>query len=368
MSRSVGTAVGVYRASRFARASRAARLRVPFVARFLGIGWLPEGFDSRFKKGKGRAARVANFQHLFEDAALRALSVVAALSAAVTAVAVVPGAANARMWGEAGHLIIGDAAAAALPAEMPDFFRAARGQLAYLNPEPDRWRDRREVAVDPALNDAQSIEHFIDLEAVPGNALNAPNRYAFLDSVHAHGGKGSGPGLLPYRILEMTQTLRIEFRLWRAATDPMVKKEIEDRIINDAGILGHYVADGSNPHHVTVNHDGWVQAENPKGFSSAKGFHSRFESAYVQSHMTGADVSPLIPKTSQVVAPLRDGIWSYLQASHSHLDRLYELDRIEPFGPQTQSAEHKRFTAERLAAGASMLRDLWWTAWVTSGS
>ena len=299
---------------------------------------------------------------------MRALSLLACTAAAATAVAVAPGTANARMWGEAGHLMIGDAAAAALPPEMPEFFRGARAQLAYLNPEPDRWRDSRERSMDPALNDAQSIEHFIDLEAVPGNALGAANRYAFLDSVHAHGGTGSGPGMLPYRILEMTQTLRIEFRLWRAATDPAVKRDIEERIVNDAGILGHYVGDGSNPHHVTVNHDGWAQPENPKGYSTARGFHSRFESQYVQAHIVEADIASLIPKAAQTVMPLRDGIWSYLRTSLAHLDRLYELDKIEQFSAQTQGAEHKKFTTERLAAGATMLRDLWWTAWVTSGT
>lgn len=297
---------------------------------------------------------------------MRILSVVAYTTAAAMAVVVAPRTANARIWGEAGHLLVGDAAVAALPADMPEFFRNARAQLVYLNPEPDRWRDSKERGIDPGLNDAQSIEHFIDIEAVPGNGLNAPNRYAFLDSVHAHGGTGSGPGLLPYRILEMTQTLRIEFRLWRAATDSVTKRDIEQRIVNDAGILGHYVADGSNPHHTTVNHDGWVQAENPKGYSRAKGFHSRFESQYVQTHMTAADVQPLVPAARQVT-PLRDGIWSYLRTTFGRLDRLYELELLEQFSAQTQGAEHKRFTAERLAAGATMLRDLWWTAWLTSG-
>ena len=173
--------------------------------------------------------------------------------------------------------------------------------------------------------------------------------------------------MLPYRILEMTQTLRVDFRLWRAATDSAVRKDIEARIINDAGILGHYVGDGSNPHHVTVNHDGWVQADNPKGYSSARGFHSRFESQYVQTHLTGSDIQPLIPKVPQTIMPIRDGIWTYLRTSFGQLDRLYALDKIEPFGAQTQGADHKKFTAERLAAGATMLRDLWWTAWVTSG-
>lgn len=282
------------------------------------------------------------------------------------AVAATPRRANTRIWGEAGHVLVGDAAAAALPAEMPEFFRSARAQLVYLNPEPDRWRDGKERDLDPALNDAQAIEHFIDLEAVPGNALNAVNRYAFLDSIHAHGGTGPGPGMLPYRILELTQTLRIEFRLWRAATEPATRKAIEERIINDAGILGHYVGDGSNPHHTTVNHDGWSQPWNPKGFTTAKGFHSRFERLYVESHIIAADVQPLVPRTPQTIMPLRDGIWSYFHATFDRLDRLYELDKVEPFGPLTRSAEHKRFTAERLAAGATMLRDLWWTAWITS--
>ena len=115
----------------------------------------------------------------------------------MAAVALAPRTANARIWGEAGHLMIGDAAAEALPAEMPEFFRSARAQLAYLSPEPDRWRDSKERALDPALNDAQSIEHFINTEDVPGNALNAPNRYAYLDSIHAHGGTGSGRECCP---------------------------------------------------------------------------------------------------------------------------------------------------------------------------
>jgi hypothetical protein len=297
---------------------------------------------------------------------LRALSLVACCAATALAVAATPNTANARFWGETGHLIIGDAAAAALPAEMPQFFRDARAQLAYLNPEPDRWRDSKERALDPALNDAQSIEHFIDLEAVPGNALNARNRYAFVDSLYAHGVKSTSPGFLPYRILELTQTLRIEFRLWRAERDTATRRMIEQRIINDAGILGHYVGDGSNPHHTTVNFNGWASAENPRGFTTSRDFHDRFESQYVRSHMTVADVQPLIPRSPQTVTSLRDGIWGYLRTTFGRLDRLYELEKIEPFGVATVGAEHKAFTAERLAAGATELRDLWWTAWATS--
>ncbi|MEO5568989.1 MAG: nuclease [Gemmatimonadaceae bacterium] len=280
--------------------------------------------------------------------------------------AAAPGTANARFWGQPGHRIIGDVAAASLPEQMPKFFRDARAQLSYLNPDPDRWGDRGERALDSALNDAQSIEHYVDLELVPGNALNARSRYTFIDSLHAHGVGTTSPGFLPYRMLELTQSLRVQFRLWRAEKDSTVKQMIEQRIINDAGLLGHYVGDGSNPHHTTRNHDKWIETANPNGFTTVAGFHSRFESRYVESHMTASDIAPLVGRDARVIAPVRDGIWSYLRTSFSNLDRLYSLDKIEAFGLETKGAEHKQFTAERIAAGATMLRDLWWTAYVTS--
>jgi hypothetical protein len=319
------------------------------------------------EKGKGRAV-AEYFPGPSQDGLVRVFSLIACCSAATIAVTVTPRTANARFWGEPGHRIIGDVAAAALPAEMPRFFRDARAQLAYLNPEPDRWRDSVERNRDAALNDAQSIEHFVDFELVPGKALAARNRYAFTDSLHAHGVNASVPGFLPYRILELTQSLRIQFRLWRVEKDSATRRMIEARIINDAGILGHYVGDGSNPHHTTMHHDRWVGAENPKGFTTTPGFHSRFESRYVQARMTAADVTPLVPPAPTIISSLREGTWGYLQATFSNLERLYSLDKIEPFGRETTGAEHKRFTAERLAAGATMLRDLWWTAWVTSAS
>jgi hypothetical protein len=290
----------------------------------------------------------------------------ACCAAGALAVAAAPRTANARFWGETGHLIIGDVAAASLPADMPQFFRDARAQLSYINPEPDRWRDRAESAIDPALNDEQSIEHFIDMEFVPANALAARNRYAFIDSLKAHGVGTTQTGFLPWRMLELEQRLRVDWRLWRSARDTATKRMIEQRIVNDAGLLGHYVGDGSNPHHVTMNHDGWVAKDNPKGFTTQRGFHSRFESQYVETHIRPADVLPVVATDARVIPSVREGILSYLNASLGNLDRLYSLDKVEPFGPDTKSADHKQFTVERLAAGATMLRDLWYTAYVTS--
>src|SRR4051812_9088281 len=74
-------------------------------------------------------------------------------------------------WGEAGHRISGEAAAREMPPSTPAFFRNAVKQLAYLNPEPDRWRDRTESTIDAALDRGTAPDHFIDMEMAPPAVL-----------------------------------------------------------------------------------------------------------------------------------------------------------------------------------------------------
>jgi hypothetical protein len=295
------------------------------------------------------------------------LSVVAAIAAGAIVLSGAGAAAPAAArWGDHGHRIVGEVAAQALPAEMPAFFRAATAQLSYLNPEPDRWRDRRERDLDPAMDGLHAYDHYIDMERVPGNALQALNRYDFVDSIRRAGHSVPDVGVLPYAALELVQRIRVGFREWRAATDPQVRGFIEQRIINDAGLLGHYVADGANPHHTTIHHDRWISDINPRGYTTERGFHSRFESQFVGARLSVGDVRPLVVAPARTVMPVRDGINAYLMQSFALVERLYQLDLEERFSATTQSAGHKQFAAERLAAGATMLRDLWWTAWVTS--
>ena len=276
---------------------------------------------------------------------------------------------NASAWGDAGHRMIGLAAAQSLPVEMPAFFRAASQQLSYLNPEPDRWKDRVERTLDPALEGSTSPEHYIDMDlvapAVLSAALRAPNRYAFADTLRAAGVAASTVGYLPFEMLELAQKLRGDFRLWRIAPDSTVRAWIEARIIDDAGILGHYVADGSNPHHTTKNHNGWV-GDNPKGFTLDKTFHSRFESQYVQGQIKLPDVLGGMTSSPRVFPNLRDAVIAYLNTSFGELERLYEIDKATPFQPDATTAAQKAFATARLAAGAEMLRDVWWTAWIGS--
>ena len=287
------------------------------------------------------------------------------LLAATFGVVLTAAPANAARWGEPGHRMIGEAAGRALPAEMPAFFRNAIADFAYLNPEPDRWREQGEVTLDPALGIGGGYEHFVDFEGVPDAAFAAPTRYDYLLQLRAVN-KDHTAGLLVYRMLELTQTLRVEWRLWRAATDPAVKARIEARIINDAGILGHYVGDGANPHHTSIHHNGWL-GDNPKGYATDKRTHYRFESVYVANHVTLGDVQPRVDATPKVFENVRASTLGYLRTTFAQLEPLYDLDKAEAFDEKTRGAAHKEFVVQRLAAGATMLRDLWVTAYVTSG-
>lgn len=275
-------------------------------------------------------------------------------------------------WGEHGHRLVGDAAAAALPPSMPAFFRRAGARLAYLNPEPDRWRAQDERALDPALSGGSAPDHYVNFERVPAERragfFAAGTRYEYVDSLHALGADAAAAGFLPFRILELTQRLRVGFRAWRSAPNDSARAWAQQRVVDDAGVLGHYVADGSNPAHTTVHHNGRV-GENPDGYATDARFHGRFESAFVEAHVTADDVRAATRRagvTPRAFPDVRAATLAYLESSHALVDSLYRLDKAAPFDTTAARETHRRFAADRLAAGAMMLRDLWWTAWVTS--
>jgi hypothetical protein len=259
------------------------------------------------------------------------------------------------------------AAVRALPSGIPDFFRGAGDQLVYLDPEPDRWRSRELVMMDQAW----SYDHYIDMENVPRAALDAPDRYTFIRRLHDAGIERPerDVGFLPYRILELYQRLTTEWRLWRAEADPQRKEWIEARIVNDAGILGHYVTDAANPHHTTIHFNGWSpDVPNPRGYTTDRQFHYRFESAFVEAHVRQADVDRRVARVS-AVSEARAAVMAHVRASLDQVETLYELERRYGFDPDAGARPQTRdFVSERLAAGASTLRTLWWSAWLESAS
>lgn len=272
-------------------------------------------------------------------------------------------------WEEKGHRIINRLAAESMPADTPAFFKNAADRLEYLGPEPDRWRSNAPAQ----LTAVNGPDHFMDMEPVLGGTLPT-DRYKFITSIATsadaakHKLTAEKLGFLPYRIAELTEILQSEWRDWKKA-DATDKPQIEQDIVYTAGILGHYVADGSNPHHTTVHYNGWDEdyAPNPDGYTTAAaerdkrpdGFHHRFEGAFVVAEIEAKDVKPLVAPVKPI-ANLFDDTWTYLKTTNTQVKPLYELEKKGAFKTEgTPDPDGLKFARERLAAGASMLRDIW---------
>jgi hypothetical protein len=275
-------------------------------------------------------------------------------------------------WGDKGHPMVNRLAAQSLPAEMPSFFRRAVTELAYLGYDPDRWRSQTE----PALGAVNPPDHFIDLEYTSGLEL-PPDRYQFMKLLVERGIVKDDVtlatvGYLPYRIVELAELLRLQFRLWRqtprqTALDLARRRQIEQNIIFIAGILGHYVADGSQPHHTTVHYNGWNVkfAPNPNGYITEPGIHTRFENDFVNEAIQETEVKRLVTRPRRLSSVFSETI-QYLKTTQSRVEPLYKLDKAGGFAPGSTNAQAKRFVAEQLATGAQMLASIWYTAWLQS--
>jgi hypothetical protein len=174
-------------------------------------------------------------------------------------------------------------------------------------------------------------------------------------------------GFLPFRIVEVQQRLQTEFALWRIADSRRERKTIQIRILNDAGILSHYVADAAQPHHTTIHFNGWAEdAPNPRGFTENRDFHSRFESAFVEARVEFDDVDHRMAPEPMEVGEVRDAVLDHVRQSNATVEELYELELEYGFDPMASDDETKDFVVERLVSGAEMLRALWWRAWLDS--
>ena len=288
-------------------------------------------------------------------------------SVAGAAVLTLATAGTALAWGFVGHGIISRTAAEGLPRDMPEFFTGAVDQLAYLGPEPDRWRDDELTVMD----EAWKYDHYIDLENVPPGALDAPDRFEYLEALYVAGLEEpeQSAGFLPFRILEVYQRLASGFARWRTAETDEERGWIEARIVNDAGILGHYVADAGNPHHTTIHFNGWAEdAPNPEGYTTSRDFHYQFESQFVGAHIEADRVRAAVPAGTEAVQNARAAIWRYLLETHEQVVPLYELEKAHGFDPEHAAPETEAFVVDRMAAAATMLRTLWYTAWVESAA
>jgi len=273
-------------------------------------------------------------------------------------------------WGNEGHQAINRAAAQKLPSDMPAFLKASAEHLAYLGPEPDRWREKLE----PQLKYSQEPDHFMDMELTDWMGKLPADRYLFIRAIYDHRAadpKFAAPdmfpekiGFLPYQTLEVYGRLKVAFREYRKAQkEGRSTSDAEADVIYYAGWLGHYVGDGANPLHTTVQYNGW-NGPNPNKYDTTKTIHWRMEGPFVGRNMAKLDFSSLVKAPTKLNDPFADFI-AYLRESQKNVETVYQLDVKCGFDGEG-TAESREFIRQRLAAGAQMLANMWYTAWVES--
>jgi hypothetical protein len=280
---------------------------------------------------------------------------------------------HALGWGNEGHRAINKTAASRLPTSMPAFLKKAGPRLEYLGPEPDRWRNREEFA----LKNAQEPDHFIDLERVSDIPQLPEGRYAFYKLLYEKRAAGNlngyrpddllpdKVGLQPYITMEIYDRLKVAFREYRhLKAAHQSTAAVEQNIVFYMGWLGHYVADGSNPLHTTVNYNGWTTRPNPNGYTTEHKIHWMMEGPFVAQNLPQLPFAGLVTAPQRLQHPWPDYI-AYLRDSNTLVEKCYQLEKAQGFeGAGTPAS--RDFIRHRLAAGAQMLLNLWYTAWLES--
>jgi S1/P1 Nuclease len=274
-------------------------------------------------------------------------------------------------WGMDGHMMINRLAEQALPSDVPAFLRsgAALDALTYYGPEPDRWRSSAE----PELNAAQAPEHFIDLEYADLAGPLPRRRYDYIRALATaqaqHPDIALTPekvGLQPYVTTEVYERLQSAFRDYRALlAAKQDTRPSEAEVMFLAGWLGHYVADGSMPLHTSIQYNGWA-GPNPHGYTTDHHIHALFESDFVHANVKAAELSPLVAASKPVVlGDVFHDYMAYLRHSNSLVEQTYQLEKAGGFAG-AGTPEGRAFVDQQLAAGATELRDMIYTAWVKS--
>lgn len=290
-------------------------------------------------------------------------------------------------WGSTGHRMVNDVGASTLPASVPAFLRtpAAIADITALGPEMDRLKDAgaswdadNDTGHFLDIGDDGKVGGVISLDALP------PSFKAYDAALRAVGKDPFTMGYVPYTILDGWEQIRKDFAYYRAEsyaldhatsaadkaffTQDLALREL--LTMRDIGVWGHFVADASQPLHITVHFNGWGDFPNPNGYTQAH-IHSFFESTYVREHAQRsavlALVPPFVPENPTTLISqdaMLEQIGAYLAASAARVQPLYALQKAGDFDRGTPAAT--KFVDTCLAAGATQFRNWIALAWEDS--
>jgi hypothetical protein len=278
------------------------------------------------------------------------------------------GSPRAQAWGRRGHAIVCETAANLLSQKEDGKFLARHTfDLGYYCNVPDFiWKK-------PASYDREWTNHFIDLEIFDRAFRSSPVKRPFsLDRKtfnHLFPEVPQSAGRSYWRIREVESKLKVVTEmLGRKDLSTKEHQNWQGEWLVDAGIMGHYIGDLSQPLHVTENHDGQLNDQ--------KGIHSFFEDILVDELFSGLPKGKAASLEAEVNSRARSQWPSY----HKKSSKLSDLEILQNLAesslrdlPQLLKtdksigrkdigkalAAHKPMIVNRMAAGSLALAEIW---------
>ncbi len=248
-------------------------------------------------------------------------------------------------WGSVGHRKISESASASFNLQMADF----QTWVSFLRDHASDADTRK--STDPT----ESPKHYIDIDAY-ADFITAGRIPQTLDSVNVKYGTAFvlKNGILPWATKSTFDSLRSCFE-----RHDFAKAQIF------AADLGHYVADGHMPMHITENYDGQL--------TGASGIHSRYESTMIGSYILQITYTG---ESIHEITNVNQYIFDYLYANYSYVDSVLAADTYAKTIGATSSAAYKTalwaktngFTVPLFHRASHALAELIYTAWVQAGS
>lgn len=248
-------------------------------------------------------------------------------------------------WGYNGHYKINQSASLSFNSEMEQFMSWAV-TLSQHASDADYRKDE-----DPS----EGPKHYIDIDNYEEFIATGriPQTYDSVIALHGYGFV-IAQGILPWATLTTYDSLVASF----------TRFDWEKAVLL-ASDLGHYVADGHNPLHITRNYDG--------DYTGNDGVHSRYETGMINTFnsqivMTGRTIS--------YISNRRQYIFNYIYSNYIYVDSIMLADDYAyGVAGNTSSYTYKAALWEKTGAFTTMLfndaahslAEMIFSAWVDAG-
>jgi hypothetical protein len=248
-------------------------------------------------------------------------------------------------WGNVGHYKINYTSSSFLPQEMVTF-KTWSLQMAQHASDADTRKN---------TDHSEGKKHYIDIDNYPGFGQSHKIIENYDSAIRVYGQDFVlKNGTLPWSTYKAYKTLVND-----------MKVQNWDSAMLIAADLGHYVADGHMPLHITNNYDG-VE-------TNQKGVHSRYESKMIETFIQE------ITYDSTAIAPVANVqlfIFNYLYHNYIYKDSLLQADKhaFEAAGNSYSDVYYtnlwkntKSFTVPLFNNASKSLAQLIYTAWIEAG-